>query len=161
MKDRAELKLIVCVGKDNIIGDSDPEGNGLLWHSKEELSYYKEMTIGNVTLFGKKTASVIPIELMRKNREVIILERNTDIDKILKDANEREKIVYICGGLSIYEYFLENFQIDELLISRLKPHIEIKKAKSPLYFPNVENYGYKKMEVVEYNDFIVEKYRKS
>lgn len=160
MKDKAELKLIVCVGKDNIIGDSDPEGNGLLWHSKEELSYYKEMTVGNITLFGKKTASVIPIELMKKNREVVVLERDTDIDKILMDGNNREKIVYICGGLSIYKYFLENFEIDELLISKLKSHIEVKNAKTPLYFPHVEDYGYKKMEVVEYNDFIVEKYRK-
>ena len=36
-----KLNMIVCVGKDNLIGDKVPEGNGLLWHSMEELNYYK------------------------------------------------------------------------------------------------------------------------
>ena len=70
MREKAELKLIVCLGKDGLIGDSNPVGNGLLWHSKEELSYYKEKTVGNIVLFGKNTGVVVPVELMKKNREV-------------------------------------------------------------------------------------------
>ena len=37
------LKLIVCVGKDNLIGDRTPDedSNGMLWHIKEELIYFK------------------------------------------------------------------------------------------------------------------------
>lgn len=27
------LKMIVCVAKDNLIGSSSPQGNGLLWYS--------------------------------------------------------------------------------------------------------------------------------
>ena len=36
------LKLIVCVGKDNLIGDRTPDedSNGMLWHIKEELIYF-------------------------------------------------------------------------------------------------------------------------
>ena len=40
------LKMIVCVGENNLIGDKVPSGNGLLWHSKEELLYYKSITTG-------------------------------------------------------------------------------------------------------------------
>ena len=29
---KPKLNLIVCVGKDNLIGDKVPVGNGLLWH---------------------------------------------------------------------------------------------------------------------------------
>lgn len=62
------LKLIVCVGKDNLIGDRTPDenSNGMLWHIKEELIYFKNKTIGNTVLFGGTTAKYVPIELMKK-----------------------------------------------------------------------------------------------
>ena len=68
---RPEINMIVCVAENNLIGDKNPTGNGLLWHSKEELAYYKERTIGNVVIFGKNTAKYVPLELMKKNRDVI------------------------------------------------------------------------------------------
>lgn len=160
MKEKAQLKLIVCLGKDGLIGDANPVGNGLLWHSKEELTHYRETTRGHVTLFGKKTGAVVPVEIMRKTRDVIILDRDTDIDKILRDNANNGKIVFVCGGLSIYEYFLKNYEMDELLISKLKAHVEILPVNDPLYFPHVEDFGYKLFETVECDDFIIEKYRK-
>lgn len=160
MKKKAELKLIVCVAENNLIGDRNPTGNGLLWHSKEELKYYKDTTIGHVTLFGKNTAACVPVELMRKNREVIVLNRNTDIERLLKDYAESGKVVFICGGATLYRYFLENHPVDEILISRLKPTVEIMKAEDPLYFPDVEKYGYTLAEVEEHIDFDVYKYRR-
>ena len=30
---KPKLKMIVCVGENNLIGDKVPTGNGLLWHS--------------------------------------------------------------------------------------------------------------------------------
>ena len=63
------LKLIVCVGKDNLIGDRTPDknSNGMLWHIKEELIYFKSKTVGNTVLFGGTTAKYVPVELMKKN----------------------------------------------------------------------------------------------
>lgn len=63
------LKMIVCVGENNIIGDKVPSGNGLLWHSKEELLYYKSITTGQVTLFGENTAKFVPIDWMKKQEK--------------------------------------------------------------------------------------------
>lgn len=160
MERKAKLKLIVCQGENGLIGDLTPKGNGLLWHSKEELNYYKNQTIGNIVLYGKKTAEVVPIELMKKTRDVIILSRDTDINKLLMDNKDTGKSIFICGGLMVYKYFLENYLIDEVLISKLKPHVKIEKAETPLYFPDVTSYGYKKFQQEEYGDFIVEKYRK-
>ena len=40
---KPEINMIVCVAENNLIGDKNPTGNGLLWHSKEELAYYKEL----------------------------------------------------------------------------------------------------------------------
>ena len=57
------LKMIVCVGENNLIGDRKPDenGNGMLWHIKEELMYFKEKTIGHTILFGETTAKFVPV----------------------------------------------------------------------------------------------------
>ena len=156
------LKLIVCVGKDNLIGDRTPDenSNGMLWHIKEELIYFKSKTIGNTVLFGGTTAKYVPIELMQKNREVIILHRNMDIAKLIEDLSLQTKTVFIAGGYSIYKYFLDNFEIDEIFLSKIKDTVEVKKAVEPLYLPNIEDYGYKMVDKKDYEEFTAYVYKK-
>ena len=144
------LKLIVCVGKDNLIGDRTPDenSNGMLWHIKEELIYFKNKTIGNTVLFGGTTAKYVPIELMKKNREVIILHRNMDIPKLIEDLALQNKTIFIAGGYSIYKYFLDNFEIDEIFFSKIK----INNFKSIFDFKpdDVEIINYRYGEKVSY-----------
>ena len=156
------LKLIVCVGKDNLIGDRTPDenSNGMLWHIKEELIYFKNKTIGNTVLFGGTTAKYVPIELMKKNREVIILHRNMNIPKLIEDLALQNKTIFIAGGYSIYKYFLDNFEIDEIFFSKIKDSVEVKKAVEPLYFPNIKDYGYKIVDKKDYEEFIAYVYKK-
>lgn len=116
--------MIVCVAKDNLIGSQDPDGNGLLWHSKEELGYFKKITMGNTLIFGQKTASCVPLHLMKKDRSIIVLDYGMDIDKILEE--NKENTLFVCGGYSIYMHFLQNYSFDEIYISRLKDHVKVK-----------------------------------
>lgn len=153
------LKLIVCVGPDNIIGDRHPQGNGMLWHIKEELLYFKNLTLGNTLLFGASTAKVVPIELMKKNREVIILHRTMDIPKLIDDLTAENKIIFICGGYSIYKYFLENFEIDEIYLSKIKNTVKVNEATEPLYLPRIEDYGYEVVLSKEFDEFTAYIYR--
>ena len=156
------LKLIVCVGKDNLIGDRTPDedSNGMLWHIKEELIYFKSKTVGNTVLFGGTTAKYVPVELMKKNREVITLHRNMDIPKSIEDLTLQNKTTFIAGGYSIYKYFLDNFEIDEIFLSKIKDSVEVKKAVEPLYFPNIEDYGYKIVDKKDYEEFVAYVYKK-
>ena len=156
------LKLIVCVGKDNLIGDRTPDenSNGMLWHIKEELIYFKSKTIGNTVLFGGTTAKYVPIELMQKNREVIILHRNMNIANLIEDLTLQNKTIFIAGGYSIYKYFLDNFEIDEIFFSKIKDSVEVKKAVEPLYLPNIEDYGYKMIDKKDYEEFTAYIYKK-
>lgn len=156
------LKMIVCVGKDNLIGDRTPDenSNGMLWHIKEELMYFKERTIGNTVLFGGTTAKYVPVELMRKNREVIVLHRTMDVPKLIEDLTLENKTIFVAGGYSIYKYFLDNFEIDEIFLSTIKDSVEVKEAVEPLYLPNVEEYGYKVVKKKEYDEFIAYVYKK-
>lgn len=157
---KPKLKMIVCVGENNLIGDKVPTGNGLLWHSMEELQYYKSKTIGNVVLFGENTAKYVPINLMKKNREVIVLTLESRLEDIMKQYKDSGKDIFICGGYTIYKYYLENYEIDEIYISKLKPHVEVAPATNPLYFPDVEKFGYKLVSSTEYNDFTATIYKK-
>ena len=156
------LKLIVCVGKDNLIGDRTPDegSNGMLWHIKEELIYFKSKTVGNTVLFGGTTAKYVPIELMKKNREVIVLHRNMNVPKLIEDLTLQNKTIFVAGGYSIYKYFLDNFEIDEIFFSKIKDSVEVKKAVEPLYFPNIKNYGYKIVDKKDYEEFIAYVYKK-
>lgn len=155
------LKMIVCVGENNLLGDKNPSGNGMLWHIKEELQYFKFLTIGNTVLFGASTASVVPIELMKKNREVIILHRNMNVVKLIEDLSNENKTIFICGGASIYKYFLENFVMGEIYLSKIKPSVEVKNAENPLYLPNIKEYGYKEISSKEYDEFTAYVYSKN
>ena len=157
---KPKLNMIVCVGENNLIGDKVPEGNGLLWHSLEELNYYKSKTIGNVVLFGENTAKYVPINLMKKNREVIVLTFDSKIEDIIEKYKNTGKDIFICGGYTIYKYYLENYEIDEIYISKLKSHVKVASASTPLYFPDVENYGYKLVSETDYNDFTATIYKK-
>ena len=156
------LKMIVCVGKDNLIGDRTPDenSNGMLWHVKEELMDFKSKTIGNTVLFGGTTAKYVPIELMKKNREVITLHRNMDVPKLIEDLTLENKTIFIAGGYSIYKYFLDNFEIDEIFFSKIKDTVEVKKAVEPLYLPNIEDYGYKIVDKKDYEEFTAYVYKK-
>ena len=156
---KSELNIIVCLSKSNLIGDANPTGNGLLWHSKEELEYYKSKTIGNVVLFGLTTSKVVPINLMKKNRTVEILDFDVNIDELLRKYETSGMDIFICGGYSIYKYFLENYKLDNLYISKLKNHVKIEEANNPLYFPAVEELGYKLVSSTEYEDFFAEIYK--
>ena len=155
-----EVNLIVCLGPNNLLGDKNPTGNGLLWHSKEELQFFKEKTLGNVLLFGKNTAKVVPIELMKKNRDVEIISSKDNIENIKKKYEGTGKNIFICGGASVYEYYLKNYPLDKLYISRIKDHIKIEKANEPLYLSDVEKLGYKVTSKVEYSDFTSYVYEK-
>ena len=156
------LKLIVCVEKNNLIGDRTPDenSNGMLWHIKEELIYFKSKTIGNTVLFGGTTAKYVPVELMKKNREVITLHRNMDIPKLIEDLTLQNKTIFVAGGYSIYKYFLDNFESDEISLSKIKDSVEVKKAVEPLYFPNIEDYGYKIVDKKDYKEFVAYVYKK-
>ena len=156
------LKMIVCVGKDNLIGDRTPDenSNGMLWHVKEELMYFKSKTIGNTVLFGGTTAKYVPIEFMKKNREVLTLHRNMDIANLIEDLTLENKTIFIAGGYSIYKYFLDNFEIDEIFFSKIKDNVEVKEAVKPLYLPNIEDYGYKMVDKKDYEEFVAYVYKK-
>ena len=86
------LSIIVAKAQNNIIG----KDNKLLWHIKDDLKRFKNLTTGHVIIMGRKTfeslGGILP------NRKHIIFSQNPDF----KVENENVKIVH--SMLEIQEY---------------------------------------------------------
>lgn len=124
------INLIVATDKNRLIGD----GNKLPWSIKEELSYFKNMTNGSVCVMGRKTFESLPKPL--KNRTNLVItngsldtqhllynQQGYDIQttSILDFIPERYpgKVVWIIGGKTIYEQFLEKGIVDNIYHSEI------------------------------------------
>jgi len=123
--------IIVAVCNDNGIGFN----NTIPWYSKEDMKHFANITKGNgnnVVVMGHNTWNSIPNNKKPLvNRENIILSKNKDlvidnctvknsITDVIQHVNERAyDICWIIGGESIYEQFLNETVISNILITRI------------------------------------------
>jgi len=111
------INIIAAIGKNRELGIN----NKLIWHIKEDMDFFKEVTTGYIVVMGRKTFESIGRPL--PNRENIVITRsNLDIDGIkiehdpykILELNEK---VFIIGGESIYEFYLpfaDNLYLTEI-----------------------------------------------
>jgi len=90
--------------------------NDLPWHLPKDLKFFKEKTIGNTIIMGRKTFDSIGRALPK--RENIVLTRRTadfpaevkvinNIDEIKKwNMDQPEKEYFVIGGAAIFEQVL-------------------------------------------------------
>ena len=107
------LTLVVAMGENRVIG----RDNGLCWHLRSDLKFFKANTIGRPVIMGRKTFQSIGKAL--PNRETIVLTRDpnwpapqavhvaTSLDDALRLANELGKRmgasdIAIAGGADLY-----------------------------------------------------------
>lgn len=109
------MQLIVAVDSNWAIGN----GSKLLVRIPEDQKFFREVTMGNVVVLGRKTLAEFPGGLPLKGRKNIILSRDKDFT--VKDAvvvHSKEELVkelkkydsneiFIIGGESIYNMLYE------------------------------------------------------
>jgi len=98
------VKAIVAVNNLGFIGLDDK----LLWHNKEDLRHFKNMTYGSTLLVGYRTAMALP---PLKNRELIIFDRREH------SPTHYYECEWCIGGKKTYEKFCDSFT--ELHISHI------------------------------------------
>ncbi len=160
-----KIKLIICTTPNFLVGDATPSSNnGMSWYSKEELQYFKKNTLGHTLVFGLNTSKLVPLNLMKKDRNIEIMTPENNWEKIYDKYKNTDETIFICGGYSIYKWFIEEaikhnfkeaFNIVELYISFLKSHIEIKPIITPLYLFELNKLMqyYKIKTINKYEDF--------
>jgi len=98
------MKLIIATNKTGYIG----KNGGMLWHCKEDLKHFKELTYDTTCLVGRVTYEGLP---KLKNRELLVVGKGY---MTLEEALSK-KPDWIIGGKQIYE---QTFHLcDELHIS--------------------------------------------
>ncbi|HXG47659.1 MAG TPA: dihydrofolate reductase [Methylomirabilota bacterium] len=148
------FKAIAAMSLNRVIG----LGNRIPWHLPEDFKWFREMTIGQVVVMGRRTFESIGRPL--PGRETIVVSRTgfgppgvrtvRSLDEIDPVAEPRE--VFICGGAQLYAEALP--RCSDLYLTRVKREVE-----GDTFFPPFED-GFVEFAIVRDNDlFTVLHYR--
>jgi len=123
-----KLRLIVCTDENWAIGK-----NGKIpWHLSKDLRRFKDLTINNNVIMGRKTFESIGQPL--KNRKNIIVTKDKSLEQKLLDndviiASSVVDALEICngdafviGGASIYQYCLP--LVSEIYLTKVHTQVE-------------------------------------
>lgn len=91
--------------------------NDLLFHVKEDMKYFKESTIKNVVVMGRKTFDSLPGKKPLKDRVNIVLTRDASferdgvivvnaVDALLEEIKKYDTEVFVIGGGEVYNLLL-------------------------------------------------------
>ncbi|WP_041936709.1 dihydrofolate reductase [Blattabacterium sp. (Blattella germanica)] len=144
-----KIILIVAVSKNGFIG----KNNQLMWHLPNDLKRFKNLTMGETILMGRKTFESIGKILPKRTN--IILTRNkinfiksfhskhiTKKIKILSSVKQIDNLkyerIFVIGGEKIYASFIEKAHSIELTLVHRKFYGDAK-------FPKIEANKWKKI----------------
>lgn len=134
------ISIIAAIGKNNALG----RGNDLIWHIKEDLKNFKNLTMNKYIVMGKNTYESLPKHL--EGRKYIVLSSSlsniengllfNDFNKLLEFIKNVDEEVMIIGGASIYKLFLP--LADKLYLTEIDSE-----EKADVYFPEFNKEDYK------------------
>jgi len=119
---------IVAVDRNLAIG----KGGKLPWHYSADLKFFKETTIGNAVVMGRRTWMTLEEPL--RNRINIVLSRDTNlqtaetviatksVDEVLDFAKNKETHLFVIGGAKVYESFRPH--IDRWIVTEVPLSVE-------------------------------------
>lgn len=134
------INIIAAIGQNRELG----KDNHLLWHLKEDLQFFKEMTMNQTIIMGYNT--FLSLGRVLPNRKHIVLsyqERNLPEEVLLFHSLEevlsyiRNMDVFIIGGASIYEQFID--KADKLYLTEIEDSKE-----ADTFFPDFDKKQYTK-----------------
>ena len=133
------ISIIAAIGENRELG----RGNDLIWHIKEDLKNFKNLTMGKYIVMGKNTYESLPKHL--EGRKYIVLSSSlseiengllfNDFNKLLEFIKDVDEEVMIIGGASIYKLFLPF--ADKLYLTEI-----YSEEKADVYFPDFNKEDY-------------------
>lgn len=157
------ISLIVALDENGLIGND----NSMPWNISEDLALFKEITINNIVIMGRKTFQSIGKPLPNRVNFVLTKDKNffhkdvqifTCPNNALNSAyslqkNSNQKI-FIIGGGTVYNYFLPF--ITEFHFSYIKG-----KYSGNVFFPKVDLSNFHIKTKKEFKDFTYVHYIKN
>ena len=102
---------IVAIDRNLAIG----KGGRLPWHYSADMKFFKETTMGNAVVMGRRTWLTLKGPL--KDRQNIVLTRDQsfasqdslivmqDVESVLSHAGKQDCHLFVIGGAKVYESF--------------------------------------------------------
>lgn len=144
------ISMIAAVGRNLELG----KANDLIWHFKEDMKFFKQTTIGNTVIMGRKTFESLPKPLADRQNIVITNNKNytaegADVVFSLDEALEKCKNenVFIIGGGKIYGEFLP--RASKLYLTEINDAC----ADADTYFPAFDKALYNREIIASYEKF--------
>ncbi len=157
--EKTQYSLIAAIADNFVIGN----GLKIPWHISEDFKLFKERTLNNVIIMGKKTWDSLPIKPL-PNRINIVLTKDkieikgcfvaTSLVEAFCEASKYDKEIFVIGGASIYSQTIDNAKY--LYISHVKGNFE-----GDIFFPKFDKSKYKIVEEKEFDKFIFRKYERA
>lgn len=143
----AKIILIAAIGENRELG----KNNGLIWHLKEDMKFFKECTMGHKIIMGYNTFLSLP-RLLPGREHIILTHKQINneglmvyhsFDELLEYLQTLDEDVYIIGGASLYKLFIE--LADEIVLTE----IDAEEREADVYFP--------KFKMEEYEQELIKK----
>jgi len=130
------LSLIAAIGENRELGYN----NDLIWHIKEDMKFYREMTWGKNIIMGRKTLESLPKVALRGRFPIVLTSQtieNTELIQYYKDLKSLLQLVarseeefMVIGGSSVYQQFLP--YVDTMYLTSISDSVE---RVADCYFP--------------------------
>ncbi len=141
-KKKAELTIIVAAGENNEIG----KDNKLIWHLKDDLKHFKNLTNGHHIIMGRKTFESFPKPLPNRIHVVITRQNNYQVTEGVIVVNSLTNAIdvakndnqpFIIGGGEIYKQAMA--LADKIELTRVHKNFE-----ADTFFPEIDSTIWKK-----------------
>jgi len=106
---------IVALDRNLAIG----KGGKLPWHYSADMKFFKETTIGNAVVMGRRTWLALKGPLPDRQNIVLSRDQNlanesliamSNVESVLDFARQQEGHLFVIGGAKVYESFLPHIQ---------------------------------------------------
>ena len=140
------ISMICSIGKNRELGKK----NGLIWHFKDDMKFFKNTTMGHKAIMGLNTYKSLPGNLPGRHIIVVSFDPVEDIDyvtsiePIISEYQNSQEEVFICGGASIYKQFLP--YASKLYLTE----IDASDSEADTFFPEFDKNEWRKTKIEEH-----------
>lgn len=153
-----KIIIIAAIGKNGELG----KNNNLIWHLKEDLKFFKEVTTNHIIVMGYNTFKSLPCLLPNRThivlthqkieqKTVTVFNKFSDLYKFLNKIDEE---IFIIGGASLYSQFLP--YANEIYLTE----IDAEEKEADVYFPKFDKQDFNKIVIKEIEESVNYKFVK-
>lgn len=145
------LSLIAAIGKNNELGLD----NRLIWKIKEDLKFYRNYTLNQNIIMGRKTFESMPAVALQKRNVFVLTSRELDkycdincysnIEQLLEYIENTKRNFIVVGGSQIYEAFLP--YVDTMYLTEINDY-----SNADTFFPEIDIHDWEIDTIFEHND---------